>query len=67
MMSDRNRKKKVVRPENNPRKYPRISMRIDAELRRRLDLLKSKSGLSDAQIFLMALRRHLPDLEKFHA
>lgn len=48
-------------------KYPRISLRIDPALLSRVDAVRGPAELSYGQIVAQALRRYLPDLEKFHA
>jgi hypothetical protein len=57
------RTKKITFPNGS---YPRLTVRLDGELLARVDALKSRSDLSYGQIVAQCLRRHLPDLEKFH-
>ena len=47
--------------------YPRLTVRMSGDLLARLDALKGNSDLSYGQIVAQCLRKHLPELEKFHA
>jgi hypothetical protein len=55
------------RTNKQPNDYPRISLRINAELLGRVDSVRTNSALSYGQIVTMALRKCLPEIEKFHA
>jgi len=46
--------------------YPRVSLRIDPDLLARVNDVREKSDLSFGQIFSQAVRRYLPELERFH-
>jgi predicted transcriptional regulator len=57
-------KKRCVKLPND---YPRITIRVPAELDSKIRSIAARSDLSVGQIYIQALRRYLPDLEKFHS
>ena len=66
-IGDTMRKQLGQLPKKNTDKYPRVCFRIDAALLGRVDALRGKTRLSYGQIIGQSLRKHLPELEKFHA
>ncbi len=56
----------MKRPTKKTNGYPRVSLRIDPDLLARVNAARDKSDLSFGQIFSQAVRRYLPELEKFH-
>ena len=62
-MTSGNMSKRAIKKNDG---YPRVSLRIDPDLLARVNELREKSGLSFGQIFSQAVRRFLPELEKFH-
>ena len=56
-------KKKAKQPND----YPRVCFRIDSGLLNKIDSVRSISKLSYGQIIGHALRKYLPELEKFHS
>lgn len=56
-----------MKKRSKPPEYPRITLRIEKGLLVRVDEIRGKSQLSYGQIVSQALRRYLPELEKFHA
>lgn len=59
-------KAKAKKQTKKPEDYPTLTVRLPAECRDRIDALCSRTVFSRAQIVVMALRKHLPELEKAH-
>lgn len=60
-------RKRTSKKKKDPNDYPHFSVRVERGLLDRINALRAISGLSYGQIFAHCARRHLPDLEKFHA
>lgn len=47
-------------------KYPRITIRVDAALRERIEKLTAKSGMNISEVIVHCLTNQLPILERKH-
>lgn len=47
--------------------YPRISIRVDRTLLDRIEAVRQPTKMSHGQMYAQAMRRYLPELEKFTA
>ena len=56
-----------TKPPKEAKIYPRVCFRIDSALLADLNELKAASDLSYGQILSQALRRHMPEMKKYHA